>query len=414
MRPFAIYRKVMIFNWIRLGIGFLNCIIGLLIIGAAYLVVTNFEFDILTNIAIGCGAFLAIVILHYATMSRLGYSIRTGQLAVTERANSGREIPSNPIEYSKNIVGERFGSSRSFYFYSRDISIAVKQFMRVMSRGFSLNSDAPDFRTSRRVLMLLSRTAIARADDCCIAYALRRRDYELNAACVDALTILVQKWDAFVSRAFRLSLFVIIGCLLLFFIFWLPGLAVSRSLSVSSFPWMGISFLLMLSFKIAFFDSWAQTKMACEFLDISKETEIDKSLYQKLDAWSPMYANMRKKAQNASEKACGVLPSEIDSNDAEKKDSPCIDCKADDAPQENDGCDAREQEGTDNAAEIAPNDENASGDDINECEKNGSGAEDANENGENDINAIAANDAPEQESISKDLKENGGTYVSRQ
>ncbi len=411
MRPSAIYRKVMIFNWIRLGIGFLNCIIGLLIIGAAYLIVTNFEFDLLTDIAIGCGAFLAIVILHYATMSRLGYSIRTGQLAVTERANSGKEIPSNPIEYSKNIVGARFGSSRSFYFYSRNISIAIKQFMRVISRGFSLKSDAPDFRTSRRLLMLLSHTAIARADDCCIAYALRRRDYELNAACVDALTILVQKWDIFVSRAFRLSMFVMIGCLILFFIFWLPGLAVSRSLSVSSFPWMGISFLLMLSFKIAFFDSWAQTKMACEFLDISKETEIDKSLYQKLDAWSPMYANMRQKAQNASEKACGVLPSENDSYNAPKEDSPSFDCNADDAPHENDRCDARENE----SAENEPNGANVAGkSDINECEKTGTGAKDADENGENDINAIAAGDPPEPSASSKDFEENAETHVNHQ
>lgn len=303
MTPSTIYRKVMIFNWIKLGIGFLNCLIAMMIVGGAYLVITHFEFEMMTNIAIGCGAFLFIVGAYYITMSRLGYSIRTGQLAITERANAGNDLPPNPIEFSKDIVSKRFGSNRRFYLVSRDIAIVIRQFVRVISRGFSVDSDLPDLRISHRLLILLSHTAIYKADDCCIAYALRKRDYELNAAIVDALTILAQQWNVFIRRAFKLSLFVIVGCIFLFLIFYLPGLAVSQSLSISSLPWMGISFLLMLSFKIAFFDSWVQTKMTCEFLDITNDTAIDGKLYQKLDSWSSMYAHLRKLAQKATEKA---------------------------------------------------------------------------------------------------------------
>lgn len=303
MTPSAIYRKVMIFNWIKLGIGFLNCLVAMLIIGGTYLLITYSQLDITTDIAIGCGAFLLIVAIYYVMMGRLGYSVRTGQLAVTERANAGQAIPPNPVEFSKDIVSQRFGSNRRFYLISRDIVIAIRQFVRVFARGFSLVSDTPDLRLSRRLLILFSHSAIFKADDCCIAYALRKRDYELNAACVDALTILAQQWGTFIRRAFKLSLIVTVSSILLFFIFYLPGLAVSRSLSVSSFPWMGISFLLMISFKIAFFDTWVQTKMVCEFLDIASHTTIDGQLYQKLDSWSSMYANLRKAAQKATEMA---------------------------------------------------------------------------------------------------------------
>lgn len=321
----------MIFNWIKLGIGFLNCLIAMMIVGGAYLVITHFEFDMMTNIAIGCGAFLFIVGAYYITMSRLGYSIRTGQLAITERANAGNGLPPNPIEFSKDIVSKRFGSNRKFYLVSRDIAIVIRQFVRVISRGFSVDSDLPDLRISHRLLILLSHTAIYKADDCCIAYALRKRDYELNAAIVDALTILAQQWNVFIRRAFKLSLFVIVGCFFLFLIFYLPGLAVSQSLSISSLPWMGISFLLMLSFKIAFFDSWVQTKMTCEFLDITNDTEIDGKLYQKLDSWSSMYAHLRKLAQKATEKAekaeKAENPTDVDNHIArETKDDDVKDC----------------------------------------------------------------------------------------
>ena len=177
-------------------------------------------------------------------------------------------------------------------------------------------------------MILLSHTAIYKADDCCIAYALRKRDYELNAAIVDALTILAQQWNVFIRRAFKLSLFVIVGCIFLFLIFYLPGLAVSQSLSISSLPWMGISFLLMLSFKIAFFDSWVQTKMTCEFLDITNDTAIDGKLYQKLDSWSSMYAHLRKLAQKATEKAeKAENPTDVDNHIArETKDDDVKDC----------------------------------------------------------------------------------------
>ena len=328
MTPSTIYRKVMIFNWIKLGIGFLNCLIAMMIVGGAYLVITHFEFEMMTNIAIGCGAFLFIVGAYYITMSRLGYSIRTGQLAITERANAGNDLPPNPIEFSKDIVSKRFGSNRKFYLVSRDIAIVIRQFVRVISRGFSVDSDLPDLRISHRLLILLSHTAIYKADDCCIAYALRKRDYELNAAIVDALTILAQQWNVFIRRAFKLSLFVIVGCIFLFLIFYLPGLAVSQSLSISSLPWMGISFLLMLSFKIAFFDSWVQTKMTCEFLDITNDTAIDGKLYQKLDSWSSMYAHLRKLAQKATEKAeKAENPTDVDNHIArETKDDDVKDC----------------------------------------------------------------------------------------
>ena len=321
----------MIFNWIKLGIGFLNCLIAMMIVGGAYLVITHFEFEMMTNIAIGCGAFLFIVGAYYITMSRLGYSIRTGQLAITERANAGNDLPPNPIEFSKDIVSKRFGSNRKFYLVSRDIAIVIRQFVRVISRGFSVDSDLPDLRISHRLLILLSHTAIYKADDCCIAYALRKRDYELNAAIVDALTILAQQWNVFIRRAFKLSLFVIVGCIFLFLIFYLPGLAVSQSLSISSLPWMGISFLLMLSFKIAFFDSWVQTKMTCEFLDITNDTAIDGKLYQKLDSWSSMYAHLRKLAQKATEKAekaeKAENPTDVDNHIArETKDDDVKDC----------------------------------------------------------------------------------------
>lgn len=328
MSPGKIFRKTMIFNWIRLGIGMLTGFIGLLVIGLIWLLITKMSFSLPTNIALCCGAFLFIIGSYYTIMGRLGYNTQMGHLAIVEQALETSRIPSNPVEYSKTVVSERFGSNRKFYLLSRDIRISILQMRRVISRGFSLDTDLPDMSIGRWFLYVLLHPALSCADDCCLTYSLRRRDYEVHAACVDALTILVEKWRVFVRRAIRSSVIMYLACIFLFLVFFLPGLGISSSLSISSLPWMGISFLLMLTFKVAFLDSWIQIHMVCEFLKLSEETTIDPVHYDKLDRWSKAYAKLRKTAAQEAKKA-GVNPIPEPPKDSSKL------CEHEDSESEN-------------------------------------------------------------------------------
>ena len=104
MSPGKIFRKTMIFNWIRLGIGMLTGFIGLLVIGLIWLLITKMSFSLPTNIALCCGAFLFIVGSYYTIMGRLGYNTQMGHLAIVEQALETSRIPSNPVEYSKTVV----------------------------------------------------------------------------------------------------------------------------------------------------------------------------------------------------------------------------------------------------------------------------------------------------------------------
>lgn len=303
MTPGYIFRKTMIFNWIKLGIGVLTLFVAMLAAAVVWLILMKTSFSLMTQIAIGCGGFLVTVAIYYLIMSRMGYSVITGHLAIIERAHGGADIPPNPVEYSKTIVQERFGSNAKFYAISRNVSTSVRQMRRVIMRGFSLDKDTPDMSPFRRVIMLLSHSALSYMKDCCLAYALSRRDYEVNAAVADALTIMAQCWDKVVRSALRLSLIVIVLCSFLFVIFFLPGLAICNAMSLSSLPWIWVSLFLAITFKIAFFDSWVLTKMVCSFLDIAKNTQIEQKNYIKLDTWSKVYAKIRKDAETAAEKA---------------------------------------------------------------------------------------------------------------
>lgn len=303
MTPGYIFRKTMIFNWIKLGIGVLTLFVAMLVGAVAWLILMKTTFSLMTQIAIGCGGFLVTVAIYYLIMSRLGYSVMTGHLAIIERAHGGADIPPNPVEYSKTIVQERFGSNAKFYAISRNVSTAVRQMRRVIMRGFSLDKDTPDMSPLRRVIILLSHSALSYIKDCCFAYALSRRDYEVNAAVADALTIMAQCWDKVMRSALRLSLIVMVLCCFLFVIFFLPGLAICNAMSLSSLPWIGVSLFLAVTFKIAFFDSWVLTKMVCSFLDIAKNAQIEQKNYIKLDTWSKAYAKIRKEAESAAEKA---------------------------------------------------------------------------------------------------------------
>lgn len=303
MTPSRIYRKTMVFNWYKLGLGVLTFFVCALFFSATWFAANQFAVDIATMIGLCCGAFLCAVAVYYVIMVKQGYSIKIGHLAVIEHALRTGSVPSNPIAFSKDIVEQRFGSSARYYLFSRDLDVATTQISRVIARGFSLDSDTPDFKTSFRLKRFFSLPALHLVDECCMAYALRRRDYEVNAACIDALTCLAIRWRTFMSVAFRMSLLIYAFVVVIAGVVFVPGYVICNALNMSFLPWIGMSLILAVIFKIAFLDSYVLTKMVCSFLDLTLETKIEPKHYAKLDHWSRTYAKIRKAAEKAAEKA---------------------------------------------------------------------------------------------------------------
>ncbi len=303
MSPFKIYRKTMIFSWMKLGISMLTLFVSLAIIFVAYIIIKNMAFELFTSIIIGCVAFLVAVALYYIVMGRLGYSIKMGHLAIVERAQRGEDIPSNPIEFSKSVVTSRFGSNRQFYGYSRNIKLTIRQLIRVILKGFSLESSSPNLKSTQWLTHLIATPSLRCSDECCLAFALRRSDYEVNAAVVDALTLLVQEWKQFSSKALKIGLIHILICLLTFAFLFVPGFFIFRDLGLNVLLWLGIAFFLTLTVKVAFYDSYVLTKSVCEFLAIISDAKIESKNYVKLDSWSKYYAKLRNSAEKAAEKA---------------------------------------------------------------------------------------------------------------
>ena len=303
MTPFKIYQKTMVFNWFKLGLGLLTLLICAIILGGTWFVIKNFALELTTTIGASCGAFLVAVAIYYFIMCKQGYSIKIGHLEVIEYALKNDAVPPNQLEFSKKVVSERFGSNGKYYMFSRSLTVATNQISRVISRGFSLESEAPNLKTSSKVIRLISFPALSLVDECCMAYALRNKDYEVNAACVDALTILAQNWPRFLRKALFTSIRIYLFIVIVATVFFVPGYAISDTLNVSCLPWLGLSFIIALVFKIAFFDSYILTTMICDFLNIANSTTIDSQNYAKLDHWSKAYAQFRKAAEKAAEKA---------------------------------------------------------------------------------------------------------------
>lgn len=303
MTPFKIYQKTMVFNWFKLGLGLLTLLICAIIFGGTWFVVKNFALDMMTTIGVSCGAFLFAVAIYYFIMCKQGYSIKIGHLEIIEYALNHDTVPANQLEYSKKVVSERFGSNRKYYLFSRSLTMATNQISRVIARGFSLDSEAPDLKMSSRNIRLLSFPALQLVDECCMAYALRNKNYEVNAACVDALTILAQNWPKFLRKALFASLRIYLFILVIMAVFFIPGYILCDTLNISYLPWLGLSFIIALVFKIAFFDSYILTTMICDFLNLAGTTTLDPKNYAKLDHWSKAYAQFRKAAEKATQKA---------------------------------------------------------------------------------------------------------------
>ena len=303
MKPGTIWRKTLIFSWIQLGLGLLTFFVCLMIAGVAWLIIRHIDASIFTNIAIGCASFLIAVAIYFLMMSRIGYNIKMGHLAIVERAHRGESIPANPVEFSKDVVKQRFGGNRQFYSIQRDVTTARNQILRIIAKGFSLETDVPDMYGGGWLRFLFCTPALTCIDECCLTYALRCTDYEINAACIDALTILVQDWKSFIKRATILSLVIYLICLGLLAIFFLPGFYLLQSLAIQPLFWLAISFFLVITVKIAFIDSYTLTKIVCQFLDIAQNAQIAPANYRKLDSWSKMYKKLRQNAEKAAEQA---------------------------------------------------------------------------------------------------------------
>ncbi len=293
----------MAFNWYKFGLGVLTLFVCAIFFGGTWLAAKQFDLSVFTLIGCSCGAFLIAVALYYVIMVRQGYAIKLGHLAIIEHALRTDSVPENPIHYSKDIIAQRFGSSGKYYLFSRDLDIATRQISRVIARGFTLESDAPNLKTSSKIIRLLSAPSLSYVNECCMAYAIRKKDYEVNAACVDALTILTQNWPKFMATALRTSLIIYAFLLVVSILIFLPGYAFCQAFLLSWIPWVGMSFLFALIFKLAFLDSYILTKMVCNFLNSAAETEIDTKNYAKLDHWSKAYTKFRKNAEKAAEKA---------------------------------------------------------------------------------------------------------------
>jgi len=313
MTPAQIYRKTMVFNWYKLGLGILTIFVCAIIFGSAWFCARQFDLQLSSLIGICSGAFLIAVIIYYFIMIKQGFAIKIGHLAVIEYALRNNEIPANPIDFSKDVVQQRFGSSAKYYLFDRELDQATTQISRVIARGFSLDSETPNLKASNRIIRIISLPALHLVDECCLTYALRKNDYEVNAACIDALTILTMNWQKYMSVAFKMSILVYAFILLVSLIFFVPGYAVCNILMMNPLPWVGMSIILAFVFKLAFLDSYLLTKMVCTFLNFAQETTIDRKSYSKLDHWSKAYAKIRKSAEKAAEKA------EDDQEKAERK-----------------------------------------------------------------------------------------------
>ncbi len=313
MKPVQIYRKTMVFNWYKLGFGILTSFVCAIFFGATWFCAQHFDLQLSSLIGACSGAFLLAVGIYYFIMIKQGFAIKIGHLAVIEYALRNNDVPANPIDFSKDVIQQRFGSTAKYYLFDRELEQATHQISRVIARGFSLESEEPDFNQSNQIVRFISLPALNLVDECCLAYALQKSDYEVHAACTDALTILAMNWKKYMHAAFRMSLLVYAFILLVSIIIFIPGYFVCSALMLSPLPWVGMSIILAFVFKLAFLDSYILIQMVCTFLSITQETQIDRKNYFKLDHWSKAYEKIRKTAEKIAEKA------EDDQEKAERK-----------------------------------------------------------------------------------------------
>lgn len=322
MSPQTIYRRTFIFNWIELGLCSILIFVPILVayLIYAFLYYNGWHIEVAVQIGIVCVSFLVCVFL-YKLIHPKCFSLNIGRLAILERAVDGGENPKNCLKYTRTVLPQRFGDDSGdsaysrFKFYYYRILTTVLQVKRLLLESYSLSNSATPHRG-----VGIDKISSSVAVDCCIAYILQKKDYELNAAIVDAVTYFAGFWTACSADIVKLKRmrYIVNGILLVIGCFPI-GIILGCQYFSWNFEWIQISWLpifvlsyslfilIIFSIKCAFLDTWIQTQTTYQFLKYCKEASIDPTDYRKLDVWSEQYAVFRKWARQKADEA-KVLP----------------------------------------------------------------------------------------------------------
>ena len=298
-----IYMKTMKFVWLRLGIGMVITLISLLLLAAFLGIGSLFESS---GMLVGFILWLISTVGVYQLVMRyVGYMIKAAHIAVITKAVVDKEIPDDMVNYGKEMVKERFGTTNIYFVVDQLVSGSVKQIQNTVGKLDSLLGNIPGVSAIIGIVQLFIGIALGYIDECCLGYTFINSNQGACKSACDGVCIYFQNIKHFLKKAVGTTAMVVAAT----FLAWLGSYAIIGILfslfNLSNiFAVLG-ALLVALVIKNALIDSYMLVKTMATYMEIAPSCEVTYDLYGKLCKLSGKFKKLWDKSEE-EERAAAI------------------------------------------------------------------------------------------------------------
>jgi hypothetical protein len=292
----AVFFKTMPFVWAKLILGLVTVIVSAVLLavlmGIALLFDSGVVVFIMFLIWLGVVNIVRFVIMHY-----IGYMFKAGHIAViTEAVRTGR-VPEHQVSYGTHMVKERFVTSNIYFVVDKLVSGAVKQIQRGVGKLGNKLGFVPGMKSVVGIAQFFVELSLGYIDECCLGYTFYKNRQNAFKSAADGVVIYAQNWKTLLASAGKTMAMVILGMIGITLALFIVTAMIFRI-----FAWPGwiafiVAFLLALTIKFAFIDSFILVQTMVAYMGVAPTTRITFDLYGKLSGISTKFKELLNKGQ---------------------------------------------------------------------------------------------------------------------
>lgn len=200
MKAFEIFKKTMLFVWIRLGINLavsagviLWTVIWIAIAGAAE---NGFVYILALAAIISSGKIVGLI------QQYIGYMIKSAQIAVVAEAFKSGKVPENMLEFGKERVKSRFAAANAYILLDKLVSGAVRQINNVVNKSMGLIENIiPQAEFLTKIIRKFTTVTLTYIDECCLCYTFMNDGQSAFKSAADGVVIYFQNWKALLKSS---------------------------------------------------------------------------------------------------------------------------------------------------------------------------------------------------------------------
>ena len=293
-----LFKKTMPFVWAKMMLGGATVLISLILL--IIMMALGWLF--------GDGAMLIMLILwisatgvvRFFIMHYMGYLVKAGHIAVIAEACFTGQIPSNQVEYGKQMVTQRFATSNVYFAIDKLVTSAVKQIQNGLGKVGNALDFIPGMEAVTGLAQFFVSISLGYIDECCLGWTFYHKEQDAFKSAADGVVIYAQNWKVLLKDAAKTMLRVILltfGIALLIFI---PVGLLFKLLKWSGFAAFLLACLIAWVVKFAYLDSYIMIQMMASYMQVAPTTAITFDLYGKLCKISKSFKELFEKGKNTA------------------------------------------------------------------------------------------------------------------